>query len=140
VAVFIPTTHSDAQLTWEPHGESAGLESCTTLNRIFLNDTFYLAIRVCAFRLHGACKENSLAPLIGYLGLRLYRTSDDNSVLYDHDWESYALFDKKGNQVPKETVAKVGETFERILAEVRRELIHMMYSSFFLKIVFWLTL
>jgi hypothetical protein len=35
------------------------------------------------------CNENSLAPLIGYLGLRLYRTSDDNSVLYDHDLERY---------------------------------------------------
>jgi polyamine oxidase len=95
-------------------------------------DTFYLLFRVCAFikfRLHGACKENSLAPLIGYLGLRLYRTSDDNSVLYDHDWESYALFVKEGNQVPKETVAKVGITFERILAEVRSEHIHMLYCT-----------
>ena len=107
------------------------------------------------FRLHGVCSENSLAPLIGYLGLRLYRTSDDNSVLYDHDLEryllsdihkfilhchldhvhasqcvhcflcSYALFDKDGNQVPKDTVDKVGETFERILEEVQSELIHM---------------
>lgn len=42
-------------------------------------------------RLHGVCNENSLAPLIGYLGLRLYRTSDDNSVLYDHDLERYLL-------------------------------------------------
>jgi hypothetical protein len=98
---------------------SVGIPYC--FEQIFPCDTFYLLLRVCAFikfRLHGACKENSLAPLIGYLGLRLYRTSDDNSVLYDHDWESYALFDKEGNQVPKETVAKVGITFERILAEV----------------------
>jgi len=67
--------------------------------------------------------------LIGYLGLRLYRTSNDNSVLYDHDLESYALFDKDGNQVPKDTVDKVGETFERILEEVQSELIHM-YCAF----------
>lgn len=39
------------------------------------------------FRLHGVCKENPLAPLIGKLGLPLYRTSGDNSVLYDHDLE-----------------------------------------------------
>lgn len=39
------------------------------------------------FRLHGVCKENPLAPVIGRLGLPLYRTSGDNSVLYDHDLE-----------------------------------------------------
>jgi len=39
--------------------------------------------------LHGVCNENSLAPLIRMLGLRLYRTSGDNSVLYDHDLERY---------------------------------------------------
>lgn len=107
------------------------------------------------------CNENPLAPLISYLGLRLYRTSDDNSVLYDHDLEryyllfsrtckiffpcyfvlaphcvcwslcSYALFDKDGNQVPKETVDKVGETFERILEEVHSELIHALYFFFY---------
>lgn len=37
------------------------------------------------FRLHGVCNENPLAPLIRSLGLTLYRTSGDNSVLYDHD-------------------------------------------------------
>jgi hypothetical protein len=41
----------------------------------------------CGSRLHGVCKENPLAPLIGRLGLPLYRTSGDNSVLYDHDLE-----------------------------------------------------
>lgn len=39
------------------------------------------------FRLHGVCNENPLAPLIRRLGLTLYRTSGDNSVLYDHDLE-----------------------------------------------------
>lgn len=38
-------------------------------------------------RLHGVCKENPLAAVIGRLGLPLYRTSGDNSVLYDHDLE-----------------------------------------------------
>lgn len=48
----------------------------------------YLSYFVC-FRLHGVCQENPLAPLIGRLGLPLYRTSGDNSVLYDHDLERY---------------------------------------------------
>ncbi|PHT75764.1 Polyamine oxidase 3 [Capsicum annuum] len=67
--------------------------------------------------LHGVCKENPLAPLIGRLGLPLYRTSGDNSVLYDHDLESYALFDMDGKQVTQDLVSKVGETFESILKE-----------------------
>ncbi|XP_066349935.1 polyamine oxidase 4 isoform X2 [Miscanthus floridulus] len=87
--------------------------------RVHTDYSFGCPIDMGASWLHGVCNENSLAPLIGYLGLRLYRTSDDNSVLYDHDLESYALFDKDGNQVPKETVDKVGETFERILEEER---------------------
>ncbi|KAG8096243.1 hypothetical protein GUJ93_ZPchr0013g36148 [Zizania palustris] len=57
--------------------------------------------------LHGVCNENSLAPLIRLLGLRLYRTSGNNSVLYDHDLESYTLFDKEGRQVPHEITVKV---------------------------------
>ncbi|MQL87743.1 hypothetical protein Taro_020294 [Colocasia esculenta] len=68
-------------------------------------------------QLHGVCNENSLAPLIRYLGLKLYRTSGDNSVLYDHDLESYALFGMDGLQVPQELVVEVGEIFKRILKE-----------------------
>ncbi|CAN1229388.1 Polyamine oxidase 2, partial [Linum perenne] len=68
-------------------------------------------------RLHGVCDQNPLAPLIGRLGLPLYRTSGENSVLYDHDLESYALFDMEGNQVPQELVTKVGEIFDEILKE-----------------------
>ncbi|KAF9608918.1 hypothetical protein IFM89_012086 [Coptis chinensis] len=90
--------------------------------------------------LHGVCDENPLAPLIGRLGLPLYRTSGDNSVLYDHDLErkpvncstmnlindlpSYALFDIDGKQVPQDLVTKIGEVFESILKatdEVRQE-------------------
>ncbi|KAH0933062.1 hypothetical protein HID58_010179 [Brassica napus] len=74
----------------------------------------------CIHRLHGVCKENPLAPVIGRLGLPLYRTSGDNSVLYDHDLESYALFDMDGNQVPKELVREVGVTFKQILEEVKK--------------------
>lgn len=42
-------------------------------------------------RLHGLCKSNPLAHLVGQLRLPLYRTSGDNSVLYDHDLERQAL-------------------------------------------------
>ncbi|KAK6912347.1 Amine oxidase [Dillenia turbinata] len=63
---------------------------------------------------------NPLAPLIRCLGLSLYRTSGDNSVLYDHDLESYTLYDKDGHQVPQEMVIEVGETFKRILKETEK--------------------
>ncbi|KAE9594437.1 putative oxidoreductase [Lupinus albus] len=67
--------------------------------------------------LHGVCNENPLAPLIRRLGLTLYRTSGDNSVLYDHDLESYMLFNIDGHQVPQQMVVEIGETFKRILEE-----------------------
>uniref|UniRef100_A0A0E0KWL8 Amine oxidase domain-containing protein n=1 Tax=Oryza punctata TaxID=4537 RepID=A0A0E0KWL8_ORYPU len=85
--------------------------------RVHTDYSFGCPIDMGASWLHGVCNENSLAPLIRLLGLRLYRTSGDNSVLYDHDLESYALFDKDGRQVPQEIVTKVGETFEKILKE-----------------------
>lgn len=69
--------------------------------------------------LHGVCMGNPLAGLIGRLGLPLYRTSGDNSVLYDHDLESYALFDMDGHQVPPEVVTQVGEIFEAVLEETK---------------------
>ncbi|KAK9194269.1 hypothetical protein WN944_004973 [Citrus x changshan-huyou] len=71
-------------------------------------------------KLHGVCNENPLAPLIRRLGLTLYRTSGDNSVLYDHDLESYALYDMDGNKVEKEMAIKVGEIFKRILNETQK--------------------
>ncbi|GAB4842842.1 Polyamine oxidase 2 [Ancistrocladus abbreviatus] len=85
--------------------------------RVCTDYTFGFPVDLGASWLHGVCNENPLAPLIGRLGLPLYRTSGDNSVLYDHDLESYALFDMDGNQVPQELVVKVGETFENILKE-----------------------
>ncbi|KAK7841371.1 putative polyamine oxidase 2 [Quercus suber] len=85
--------------------------------RVHTDYSFGFPVDLGASWLHGVCKENPLAPLIGRLGLPLYRTSGDNSVLYDHDLESYALFDMDGNQVPQELVTKVGEAFESILKE-----------------------
>ncbi|KAL8139922.1 hypothetical protein V2J09_005943 [Rumex salicifolius] len=85
--------------------------------RVCTDYTFGFPIDLGASWLHGVCNENPLAPVIGKLGLPLYRTSGDNSVLYDHDLESYALFDMDGKQVPQDLVAKVGETFQRILDE-----------------------
>ncbi|XP_028121404.1 polyamine oxidase 2 [Camellia sinensis] len=85
--------------------------------RVHTDYSFGFPIDLGASWLHGVCKENPLAPLIGRLGLPLYRTSGDNSVLYDHDLESYALFDMDGNQVPQDLVKKIGEAFESILKE-----------------------
>ncbi|KAF3778948.1 putative polyamine oxidase 2 [Nymphaea thermarum] len=85
--------------------------------RVCTDYSFGFPVDLGASWLHGVCEENPLAPVIGRLGLPLYRTSGDNSVLYDHDLESYALFDMDGNQVPQELVAEVGETFEKILKE-----------------------
>ncbi|XP_020270231.1 probable polyamine oxidase 2 isoform X2 [Asparagus officinalis] len=70
--------------------------------------------------LHGVCEENPLAPLIGRLGLPLYRTSGDNSVLFDHDLESYALFDMDGKQIPQKLVTEVGEVFDNMLKEANK--------------------
>ncbi|CAI0461185.1 unnamed protein product [Linum tenue] len=88
--------------------------------RVHTDFTFGFPIDLGASWLHGVCNENPLAPLIGRLGLPLYRTSGDNSVLYDHDLESYALFDMEGNQVPQELVTGVGEAFEKILEETNK--------------------
>ncbi|KAJ8459382.1 hypothetical protein OPV22_032308 [Ensete ventricosum] len=97
------------------------LESRNRLGgRVHTDHSFGCPVDMGASWLHGVCNENSLAPLIRGLGLKLYRTSGDNSVLYDHDLESYALFDKDGNQVPQQVVTRVGEAFERILKETEK--------------------
>lgn len=88
--------------------------------RVCTDYSFGFPVDLGASWLHGVSKENPLAPLIGRLGLPLYRTSGDNSVLYDHDLESYALFDIDGKQVSQELVSQVGETFERILEETNK--------------------
>ncbi|CAI9089887.1 OLC1v1024538C1 [Oldenlandia corymbosa var. corymbosa] len=85
--------------------------------RVHTDYSFGFPVDLGASWLHGVCNENPLAPVIGRLGLPLYRTSGDNSVLYDHDLESYALFDMEGNQVAQDLVSKVGVTFESILKE-----------------------
>ncbi|KAK4484318.1 hypothetical protein RD792_006897, partial [Penstemon davidsonii] len=95
--------------------------------RVHTDYSFGFPVDLGASWLHGVCKENPLAPVIGRLGLPLYRTSGDNSVLYDHDLESYALFDMDGNQVPQELVSGVGETFESILKET--ELVRQDFSE-----------
>lgn len=88
--------------------------------RIHTDYSFGCPVDMGASWLHGVCNENPLAPLIRGLGLTLYRTSGDNSVLYDHDLESYALFDMDGRQVPQQMVIEVGEAFKRILKETEK--------------------
>ncbi|XP_031475395.1 polyamine oxidase 5-like [Nymphaea colorata] len=88
--------------------------------RIFTDYSFGFPVDMGASWLHGVCNENPLAPLIRRLGLTLYRTSGDNSVIYDHDLQSCALFDVDGCQVPEEIVVGVGELLERILKETEK--------------------
>ncbi|KAI3711098.1 hypothetical protein L2E82_14106 [Cichorium intybus] len=107
--------------------------------RVRTDYSFGFPVDLGASWLHGVCKENPLAPVIGRLGLPLYRTSGDDSVLYDHDLESYALFDMDGNQVPQELVSQVGKTFETILEEtnkVREEFTEDMSIEHAISIVF----
>ncbi|XP_042396684.1 polyamine oxidase 3-like [Zingiber officinale] len=88
--------------------------------RVHTNYSFGFPVHMGAAWLHGVCNENPLASWIGRLGLPIYRTSGDNSVLYDHDLESYALFDGDGHQVPQDLVEKVGKVFETILEEANK--------------------
>ncbi|XP_043716268.1 polyamine oxidase 5-like isoform X2 [Telopea speciosissima] len=88
--------------------------------RIHTDYSFGCPVDMGASWLHGVCNENSLAPLIRCLGLTLYRTSGDNSVLYDHDLESYVLFDMDGRQVSQQLVIEIGEKFKRILEETEK--------------------
>lgn len=88
--------------------------------RIHTDYSFGCPIDMGASWLHGVCNENPLAPLIGRLGLKLYRTSGDNSVLYDHDLESCSLFSTDGQQIPQQMVIDVGETFMEILKETNK--------------------
>ncbi|KAH1226408.1 putative polyamine oxidase 4 [Glycine max] len=85
--------------------------------RIHTDFSFGCPVDMGASWLHGVCNENPLAPLIRGLGLSLYRTSGDNSVLYDHDLESYMLFNIDGKQVPQQMVIEVGDIFKKILEE-----------------------
>uniref|UniRef100_A0A453S983 Amine oxidase domain-containing protein n=1 Tax=Aegilops tauschii subsp. strangulata TaxID=200361 RepID=A0A453S983_AEGTS len=51
---------------------------------VHMDYSFGCPIDMGASWLHSVGNDNSLAPLIGHLGLILYHTSGDNFVLYDH--------------------------------------------------------
>ncbi|KAL8510595.1 hypothetical protein ACS0TY_017427 [Phlomoides rotata] len=107
--------------------------------RVKTDYSFGFPVDLGASWLHGVCKENPLASVIGRLGLPLYRTSGDKSVLYDHDLESYELFDMDGNQVPQALVSRIGEAFESILKEtelIRQEVSEDMSIRLAISIVF----
>ncbi|CAI9753270.1 unnamed protein product [Fraxinus pennsylvanica] len=86
--------------------------------RICTDYSFGCPVDMGASWLHGVCNENPLSQVISRLGLTLYRTSGEDSVLYDHDLESYALFNINGHQVPQSMVIEVGNTFKKILDEM----------------------
>lgn len=97
------------------------LESQNRLGgRIHTDYSFGCPVDMGASWLHGVCNENALTPLIRTLSLKLYRTSGENSVIYDHDLESCAIFDKEGNQIPQKIVTDVGEVFKKILSETEK--------------------
>ncbi|KAG6491775.1 hypothetical protein ZIOFF_046713 [Zingiber officinale] len=87
--------------------------------RVHTDYSFGFPVDMGAAWLHGVCNENPLASWIGRLGLPIYRTSGDNSILYDHDLESYALFDGDGHQVPQDLVEKAGKVKFEGLGELR---------------------
>ncbi|KAG6527592.1 hypothetical protein ZIOFF_009715 [Zingiber officinale] len=87
--------------------------------RVHTDYSFGFPVDMGAAWLHGVCNENPLASWIGRLGLPIYRTSCDNSILYDHDLESYALFDGDGHQVPQDLVEKVSKVEFEGLGELR---------------------
>lgn len=110
-----------ARALTDAHFEVVLLESRDRIGgRVYTDYTFGFPVDMGASWLHGVCEENPLAPVIGRLGLPLYRTSGDNSVLFDHDLESYALFDTDGRQIPQELVTRVGRAFESILEETNK--------------------
>ena len=88
VEEFTLITHSVFLLILVHHGNLTALFDLFVGSYISFLVTIANATVSCC-RLHGVCKENPLAPVIGRLGLPLYRTSGDNSVLYDHDLERY---------------------------------------------------
>ncbi|XP_048604956.1 probable polyamine oxidase 4 [Brassica napus] len=73
--------------------------------------------------LHGVSNDNPLAPIIRRLGVTLYRTSGEHSILFDHDLESYGLYDMHRNKIPPQFVTQVGDAFKRILQEGKIPLI-----------------
>ncbi|KAJ0242990.1 polyamine oxidase 4 [Hirschfeldia incana] len=88
--------------------------------RIHTDYSFGCPVDMGASWLHGVSNDNPLAPIIRRLGLTLYRTSGDDSILYDHDLESYGLYDMHGNKIPPQLVTQVGDAFKRILEETEK--------------------
>lgn len=85
--------------------------------RVHTDYSFGFPVDMGASWLHGVSQANPLANIISRLQLPLYRTCGEESVLYDHDLESYALYEKDGQQISPELVARVGELFEEILEQ-----------------------
>jgi hypothetical protein len=89
VAEFTQTILLDFLSIWEHLGGSIlSLEYMTcSLQKQYHKGMSNSLLPFLYIRLHGVCEENPLAPIIGRLGLPLYRTSGDDSVLFDHDLE-----------------------------------------------------
>ncbi|GAB4836127.1 hypothetical protein Ancab_001043 [Ancistrocladus abbreviatus] len=79
----------DMGASWKRAVKTCIDNGCLNLPLSKYDGCFYSFELLCG--LHGVCNENPLAPLIRRLGLTLYRTSGDNSVLYDHDLDSCCI-------------------------------------------------
>eukprot|EP00850_Spirogloea_muscicola_P005315 SM000024S07777 [mRNA] locus=s24:426372:429983:+ [translate_table: standard] len=88
--------------------------------RVYTSYDLGFPVDMGASWLHGVCDQNPLSPLIRRLQLPMYRTSGDDSILYDHDLESYALFERNGHRIDGDAVVRVEEYFELLLEETRR--------------------
>lgn len=85
MAESTPTTLLGFLLIWGHLGEFQSFLKNTFNKSMECYEQFFFTFLI--IRLHGVCEENPLAPIIGRLGLPLYRTSGDDSVLFDHDLE-----------------------------------------------------
>eukprot|EP00898_Chlorokybus_atmophyticus_P007511 jgi/Chlat1/7761/Chrsp66S00568 len=69
---------------------------------------------------HGASPANPVMEAVWRLRMPAYCTSGDDSILYDHDLDSYILFDVDGTRIPREVVAQVSDLFENMLQQVEQ--------------------
>ena len=71
-------------------------------------DAHPIAIDLGSCWLHGSV-DNPLFDLARKLNLPLYSTSHEDSPLFDHDLESYAMIDEDGRRIDNDTVTKVSK-------------------------------
>mmetsp|Transcript_7032 Transcript_7032/g.25012 ORF Transcript_7032/g.25012 Transcript_7032/m.25012 type:complete len:577 (-) Transcript_7032:220-1950(-) len=82
--------------------------------RAFTDTTVGMPVDLGACWMHGT-DGNPVAAIVRRMRLATFCTSGEESVLFDHDLQSYALFDEDGTRVPTEVVEGAMAGFERLL-------------------------